>query len=52
MIVEPEARLAFWALAFLVRLHKTGEVPQSAATAYKALDEFDAATRVIQADEE
>lgn len=42
MIIEPEARLGFWSLAFLVRLHQTTDIRAAVDVADLALAEFDA----------
>jgi hypothetical protein len=42
MIIEPEARLGFWSLAFLVRLHQTTDIRAAVDVADLALKEFDA----------
>lgn len=44
----PEARLGFWALAFLVRLHQTTDIRAAVDVADLALREFDAMAEHIE----
>jgi hypothetical protein len=48
VIIEPEARLCFWALAFLVRLHQTTDIRAAVDCADDALKEFEAMAKHIE----
>ncbi len=45
MTIEPEARLGFWAVAMLLRLHQSPDVRAAVDIADDALREFDAMAR-------
>jgi hypothetical protein len=47
VIIEPEARMGFWSLAYIALLHRGKDPITASEMADAALDEFDAKAKAI-----